>query len=49
MNQLHTLDYCVFFTYFIAVSAYGYWIYNRKKGKEMDTKDFFLEIGRAHV
>ena len=45
MNQLHTLDYCVFFTYFIAVSAYGYWIYNRKKGKEMDTKDFFLAEG----
>lgn len=45
MNQLDTLDYLVFFTYFIVVSAYGYWIYNRKKATEMDTKDFFLAEG----
>ncbi len=45
MNQLHLLDYLVFFIYFIVVSGYGYWIYNRKKSREMNSKDFFLAEG----
>lgn len=45
MNHLHFLDYLVFFIYFIVVSGYGYWIYHRKKSKEMDSKDFFLAEG----
>lgn len=45
MKQLHSLDYIVFFIYFIIVSAYGYWIYNRKKSQTASTKDFFLAEG----
>ncbi|MFN8430605.1 MAG: sodium/solute symporter [Spirosomataceae bacterium] len=45
MKQLHTLDFIVFFFYFIVVAGYGYWIYQRKKSKETSTKDFFLAEG----
>ena len=45
MQKLQTLDYMVFFFYFIVVAGYGYWIYNRKKTKETSTKDFFLAEG----
>ncbi len=45
MNHLHLLDYLVFFIYFIVVSGYCYWIYHKKKSKEMDSKDFFLAEG----
>jgi len=45
MQKLQTLDYLVFFFYFIIVAGYGYWIYNRKKTKETSTKDFFLAEG----
>ena len=45
MHRLQTLDYVVFFFYFIVVSAYGYWIYQRKKSKVASTKDFFLAEG----
>ena len=45
MKQLQTLDYLVFFFYFIMVSGYGYWIYQRKKSKTESTKDFFLAEG----
>ena len=42
---LQTLDYIVFFTYLIGVSAYGYWIYNKKKSKEVSSTDYFLAEG----
>ena len=42
---LQTFDYLVFLFYFILVSSYGYWIYNRKKAKETNTQDFFLAEG----
>ena len=42
---LQTFDYLVFLFYFILVSSYGYWIYNRKKVKETSTQDFFLAEG----
>jgi SSS family solute:Na+ symporter len=45
MQKLQTLDYLVFFFYFIVVAGYGYWIYNRKKTQETSTKDFFLAEG----
>jgi len=45
MNSLQTADYIVFFVYFIAVSAYGYFVYQRKKTATTDLKDFFLAEG----
>jgi SSS family solute:Na+ symporter len=44
-NNLVFADYLVFIIYFILVSSYGYWIYQRKKKKSTDTKDFFLAEG----
>jgi solute:Na+ symporter, SSS family len=44
-NELQTKDYVVFFIYFIVVTAYGYWIYNKKKKAQTDSKDFFLAEG----
>src|SRR6478736_3954037 len=45
MNKLHLADYIVFLIYFIIVSAYGLFIYYRKKSKKVDSKDFFLAEG----
>ncbi len=45
MNQLHTLDYIVFFVYFISVSTYGYYIYHKKKSSTASSRDFFLAEG----
>lgn len=45
MNKLHILDYIVFLVYFLIVAIYGYWIYNRKKKVQADSKDFFLAEG----
>jgi solute:Na+ symporter, SSS family len=45
MQQLQTLDYVVFLIYFVIVAGYGYWIYNRKKKAQADSKDFFLAEG----
>lgn len=45
MYQLHVADYVVFFIYFIIVSTYGLYIYNRKKSSQVDSKDFFLAEG----
>lgn len=45
MQKLQTADYLVFLIYFVVVSAYGYWIYTRKKRAEVDSKDFFLAEG----
>ena len=42
---LQTFDYLVFLFYFVLVSSYGYWIYNKKKAKETNTQDFFLAEG----
>lgn len=43
MNTLSLLDYIVFFVYLISVSAYGYYIYRRKKAGKAE--DFFLAQG----
>ena len=45
MNKLQVADYIVFFIYIISVSAYGYYIYHKKKSKTADSKDFFLAEG----
>ena len=50
MNHLHSLDYVVFFIYFIVVAGYGYWVfrrkmYHQKASGEMDSKEFFLAEG----
>ncbi len=45
MQKLQTNDYLVFFVYFVIVAIYGYWIYNRKKKAQSDSKDFFLAEG----
>src|SRR5918993_1106073 len=45
MHKLQTADYVVFFIYFIIVSAYGYYIYQRKKAVTENAKDFFLAEG----
>lgn len=44
-SGLQTLDYVVFFVYFIIVSLYGYWIYQQKKQTEVSSTDFFLAEG----
>lgn len=38
-------DYLIFICYFIIVSVYGYWIYQRKRKLSQNTKDFFLAEG----
>lgn len=45
MNTLQIADYIVFFIYFIAVSAYGYYVYKKKKSATASSKDFFLAEG----
>lgn len=42
---MQSIDYIVFLFYFLLVSIYGYWIYNRKKKVQADSKDFFLAEG----
>ena len=45
MNQLKYGDYAVFAIYFILISWYGYYIYNKKRSRQQDAKDFFLAEG----
>src|SRR4051812_9319382 len=45
MNRLQAPDYIVFLIYFIVVSAYGYYVYHKKKSAKTDSKDFFLAEG----
>ncbi len=42
---LESLDYAIFFIYFVIVSSYGYWIYKNKGKQSADSKDFFLAEG----
>jgi solute:Na+ symporter, SSS family len=45
MQTLQSLDYTVLLVYFVIVSIYGYWIYNKKKNLAADSGDFFLAKG----
>jgi solute:Na+ symporter, SSS family len=42
---LQSLDYIVFIFYFLVVSGYGYWIYQRKKNATESSADYFLAEG----
>src|SRR4028118_895503 len=44
-SKLEFIDYVIFIVYFVIVSSYGIWIYNKKKKATTDTKDFFLAEG----
>ncbi len=44
-SSLQTLDYIVFFFYFILVAGYGSWIYWRKKNDAASSNDYFLAEG----
>lgn len=46
MNSFSTVDYAVFIFYFVLISAYGFWIYSKKKNKGTSgSHDFFLAEG----
>jgi SSS family solute:Na+ symporter len=45
MNLLQGQDYIVFLIYFLIVSFYGWWVYNRKKAAQSNSKDYFLAAG----
>ena len=45
MSQLASGDYLVFIIYFVIVASYGYWIYQRRRSREHDSKAFFLAEG----
>lgn len=45
MNRLQTSDYIVFAIYFVIVAGYGWWVYQRKKQAQANTKDYFLAEG----
>lgn len=45
MGKLATSDYLVFLLYFVIVASYGYWVYQRRKSQEHDSKAFFLAEG----
>ena len=45
MSYLQPVDYIIFLVYFLLVSLYGYWIYNRKKQSESTSSDYFLAEG----
>lgn len=45
MKKLSWEDYVVFLIYFIAITAYGYYIYKKKKTKGNSAKEFFLAEG----
>src|SRR5215510_5537576 len=45
MKTMQTADYVVFLFYFVIVSLYGYWIYQKKKNTHNDSKYFFLAEG----
>ncbi|WP_421944186.1 sodium:solute symporter family transporter [Pedobacter sp.] len=44
-SLLSTNDYIIFLVYFIIVSAYGIYIYKKKKSAEGGSKDYFLAEG----
>jgi SSS family solute:Na+ symporter len=44
-KQLTTADYIIFLIYFLIVSLYGYWVYQRKKTGDATSKEYFLAAG----
>lgn len=45
VSYLQTIDYIIFLVYFLLVSLYGYWIFQRKKRSETSSSDYFLAEG----
>lgn len=45
MNKLHAADYIVFFIYFFAIAAYGYYVYHKKRNASASASEFFLAEG----
>jgi SSS family solute:Na+ symporter len=45
MQTLATLDYLVFFIYFIIIVGYGLWVYRKKKKAQASSNDYFLAEG----
>jgi SSS family solute:Na+ symporter len=45
MQTLAIQDYIVFFSYFVIIVGYGFWIYNRKKKAQTSSNDYFLAEG----
>lgn len=45
MDRLQLLDWLVFFIYFMVIASYGYYIYHRKKTKQLSSTEFFLAEG----
>lgn len=45
MEKFATIDYIIFFVYFIVVAGYGYWIYRKKTAAQNTSKDYFLAEG----
>jgi SSS family solute:Na+ symporter len=45
MHRLAFADYIVFLIYFVVVTAYGIFVYHRRKARQLDSKDFFLAEG----
>lgn len=45
MQMLQRLDYVVFLFYFVVVACYGWWIYQRKRAAQTNSKDYFLAEG----
>lgn len=45
MQTLKSLDYAVFFFYFLVVIFYGLWIYYKRRKLQADSKDYFLAEG----
>ncbi len=45
MNTLQTADIIVFFIYFTGVSAYGYYVYRKRKSATLSSNDYFLAEG----
>lgn len=45
MHTLHIADYIIFFLYFIVVTAYGIYVYRKKKSVNTSSQEFFLAEG----
>ncbi len=45
MEKFSSIDYIIFFVYFIVVAGYGIWIYRSKKKAEESSNDYFLAEG----
>src|SRR5215472_4397764 len=46
MSKFHAIDYIIFVFYFLVVAGYGYYVYHKKRNKDVTAShDFFLAEG----